>query len=468
MIAKKTINLVIALIGLILFLLFSKNFFYLLDKEVKINKQQKIYPNVYINNIKFGEEKVDSIVNFFNKKNNELKKTTVFILYQNEKIATFSAQQINLHFDSQGIAKRAYFIGRSTHFSSKIIQKIFSIFGWQKFNFYINPSFDYQPFYEFIKIAKDQYNKPAKNAFFQFENGRVILFTQEKYGQEINEEKFYQLIEKEIKNIDRKKKKIININLPIKEIEPEIKLNSINKFGIEEKIGEGKSDYSGSIPERIHNIILASSKFNGILIPPKKIISFNKIVGDISQLTGYKPAYIIKDGKTILGDGGGVCQVSTTLFRAALNTGLEIIERHHHAYRVSYYENDSKPGLDATVFAPLIDLKIKNNTPAYILIQTKVDEEKNLLYFYFFGKKDQRRIEISTPTVWDIYPPLSPKYQDDPTLKKGVIKQIDFPAWGAKSSFNYKVYVDNKLIIDEKFISSYRPWQAVYLVGIAD
>jgi len=464
MIAKK----ILPLIGLILFLLFLKSFFYLLHKEIEINKQQKIYPNVYINSINFSEEKIHSIVNFFNKRNAALKKTTIIIFYQKEKIATFSAQEINLHFDSQGIAKKAYLIGRSPHFSSRIFQKIVSLFGWQKFNFQITPSFDYQPFYDFIKIAEDKYNQPAKNALFRFENGRVVAFAQETYGQEINEKKFYQLLEEEIKNIDKEKKKIININLPIEIIEPEIKLTSINNFGIEEKIGEGKSDYSGSIPERIDNLILAASKFNGVLIPPQKILSFNETVGDISQLTGYKPAYIIKDGKTILGDGGGVCQVSTTLFRAALNTGLEVVERHPHAYRVSYYENDSKPGLDATVFAPSVDLKIKNNTPAYILIETAVDKEKNLLYFYLFGKKDKRQIEVSTPIVWDVSPPLPPKYQDDPTLKKGVVKQIDFPAWGAKSSFNYKVYLDNKLIIDEKFFSSYRPWQAVYLVGTAE
>ncbi len=180
----------------------------------------------------------------------------------------------------------------------------------------------------------------------------------------------------------------------------------------------GKSDFSHSIPERIHNIILASSKFNGILIPKDKIFSFNEIVGEISSLTGYKPAYIIKQGKTVLGDGGGVCQVSTTLFRAALNAGLPIIERIPHAYRVSYYENDSKPGFDATVFAPNVDLKIKNDTPAYILIQTEVDKEKNLLFFKLYGKKDNRKIEISPVTIWDVTPPPPPLYQDDPYFKK--------------------------------------------------
>ena len=100
-----------------------------------------------------------------------------------------------------------------------------------------------------------------------------------------------------------------------------------------------------------------------MLIPPGGTISYNEIVGDISAATGYQPAYIIKDGRTILGDGGGVCQVSTTLFRAGLSAGLPILERHPHAYRVHYYEEGGyKPGLDATVFAPGVDLKMKNDT----------------------------------------------------------------------------------------------------------
>jgi len=464
MITKK----IISLIGLIFFFLFFKNLIYFLNKEIQINKEKKIYPNVYINNLNFGEKKPEEIISFFNKKNDHLKEIKIIIFHQKDEIATFSAKTINLHFDSEGIAKRVYFIGRSSNPLSKIFQKAVCIFNWQKFNFEANPSFDFQPFYDFIKIAEEKYNKPAKNALFKFQNGQVIAFAQEVYGQKINEKKFFQSLEKETNKINKNYSKIIRINLPVEKIEPEIKLNSINNFGIAEKIAEGKSDYSGSIPERIHNIILASSKFNGILIPPQKTLSFNETVGDISQLTGYKPAYIIKNGKTILGDGGGVCQVSTTLFRAALNAGLEILERSAHAYRVSYYENDSKPGFDATVYAPYNDLKIKNNMPTHILLETKLDKEKNLLYFYIFGKKDGRQVDISSPVIWDISPPLPPKYQDDPTLKRGITKQVDFPAWGAKVKFQYKVTKNNQVIFEKDFFSFYQPWQAVYLVGVAE
>jgi vancomycin resistance protein YoaR len=266
----------------------------------------------------------------------------------------------------------------------------------------------------------------------------------------------------------KEKPKKITLIIKSKIIESEITLAKANSFGIEELISEGKSDFSHSISERIHNIILASSKFNGVLIPKDKIFSFNETIGDISSLTGYKPAYIIKEGKTVLGDGGGVCQVSTTLFRAALNAGLPIIERHAHAYRVYYYENDSKPGFDATVFAPSVDLKIKNDTPAYILIQTQVDKNNNLLYFYLYGKRDNRIVEISPVKVWDIIPPPSPLYQEDPTLKKGIVKQIDFAAWGAKANFHYKVTKDDQILFEKDFFSSYKPWRAIYLVGVGE
>ena len=431
------------------------------------NFNNKIYPNVYINDVDFGRKSKAAVIDYFNDLNSKYKNIRIDILFEDTLIASFSGKQLKIGFDASGIADRAYLIGRSSHFTSRLYQKLAAIFNWQEFNFTTNLDYDKSVLQEFITAAKEKYNKPAKNALFSFEKGRVISFRQEEKGRQLEEEKFLNDLDKLISS-SGKKIENIQIQLPVKVIQPEITLAKANEFGIEELIAEGKSDFSHSIPERIHNIILASSKFNGVLIPKGSIFSFNEAVGDISSLTGYKPAYIIKSGKTVLGDGGGVCQVSTTLFRAALNAGIPIVERTAHAYRVGYYENDSKPGFDATVFAPSPDLKIKNDTPTSILIQTEVDQENNLLYFRFYGKKDGRRIEISPVTVYDVVPPLPPLYQDDPTLKKGITKQVDFPAWGAKAVFNYKVYQGDKTIFEKEFFSSYRPWQAVYLVGTTE
>lgn len=431
------------------------------------NFNNKIYPNVYINGINFGKKNRSDIKNYFNQLNSGFAAVKINVLFQDEPVATFSGKQLGIGYDASGIADRAYLIGRSSHFSSRLYQKMATIFNWQKYNFQVNLDYDKSKFAEFITGAKEKYDKPAKNALFKFDNGRVISFRQEENGRAIEEEKFLTDVSNLISGLTDQIENI-QIQLPLKIIQPEVTLAKANEFGIEELIAEGKSDFSHSIPERIHNVILASAKFNGVMIPKGKVFSFNDTLGDVSSFTGYKPAYIIKSGKTVLGDGGGVCQVSTTFFRAALNAGLPIIERTAHAYRVGYYENDSKPGFDATVFAPSPDLKIQNDTPASILIQTEVDETNNLLFFRFYGKKDQRKVEISPVTVYDVVPPLPELRQDDPTLKKGVVKQVDFPAWGAKAVFDYRVTLENKTLFEKKFLSVYRPWQAVYLVGTAD
>ncbi len=304
---------------------------------------------------------------------------------------------------------------------------------------------------------------PAK---FQYKNNRVTAFQIEKYGTGLDLEQMWQDIDKTLYQIKNKTRKgDYKIEIKLKPIKPEVTLADLNSFNIKELIASGESDFTGSIPARVHNIITASNKLNGVLIPQGKIFSFNAELGDISVSQGYKQSYIIKDGKTVLGDGGGVCQVSTTIFRAALNAGLPIIERQAHSYRVAYYENDSKPGLDATVFSPYVDLKFENNTSGAILIQTKVDTEQNKLYIYLYGKKDNRVVKLSPIKVWDITAPPEPLYIEDESLPIGTKKQIDFSAYGAKASFDYEVYKDNQIIFSKTFVSVYRPWQAVYLVN---
>ena len=431
------------------------------------NIADKIYPNVYLDNQNFGLKIKDEIINSYNKKSLKLKNTSITVIFENEPVATFSAQSIGLKYDGKTIAERAYLIGRSSNLPSKYLQKILTIFNLKKFYFESQIEYENSDIKDFLSLSEDKYNLPAKNALFKFDKGKVVEFRKETEGLKIMSKQFLIDFDKVVNNLktDTTNKKII-LNSEI--VKPEIKLSDINEYGVEELIAIGKSDFTHSIPQRIHNLTLAASKFNGVLIPKDKGFSFNETVGEISSLTGYQPAYVIKEGKTVLGDGGGVCQVSTTLFRAALNAGLPIIERNAHAYRVGYYENDSQPGFDATIYGPTVDLKIKNDTPGYILIETEVDAENNLLYFKFYGKKDNRRVEISKATVYDFVPALQPKYQDDPTLKKGVTKQIDFPASGAKAFFSYKVFQGDNTTIDTKFYSNFRPWAAVYLVGSAE
>lgn len=429
--------------------------------------KNKVYAGVYVDGKTFEGKTKEEVKKYFEKKSMELGGAALTIIYDKQPVATFSASDLKLKYDGETASIQAYAVGRSKHRFAAYYQTISSWLGTQKFQFDSIIEYDDTPIREFIEASEEKYNHPAENALFKFESGRVVNFKLEKLGLEIESKRFMTDFEASMVKLKKGEKKV-SLQLYGKTISPEITLASSNSFGIEEEIATGRSDFSHSIPERVHNVILAASKFNGILIPKGQVFSFNSAIGDISSLTGYKPAYIIKEGKTVLGDGGGVCQVSTTLFRAALNAGLPIEERHAHAYRVSYYENDMKPGFDATVFSPTVDLKIKNDTPGYILIETEVDEANNLLYFRFYGKKDSRKVEVGESYVWDVTSPPPAKYQDDPTLKKGVTKQVDFPAWGSKASFTYKVTKDGKTVIDDKFYSVYKPWAAVYLVGTID
>jgi vancomycin resistance protein YoaR len=314
------------------------------------------------------------------------------------------------------------------------------------------------------EIANDT-NRAPQNPKFVFENGRVSEFQPALDGVSVDIEKLTNLLNSSFDTLADSTEKNLSLDIPVVKTPPEITTGSVNNLGIKELIGRGTSTFYHSIPGRIHNVVLAASRINGTLVPPGQTFSFNQTLGDVSQFTGYQQAYIISDGKTILGDGGGVCQVSTTLFRSLLNAGLPITERQAHAYRVGYYEQDSPPGLDATVYSPSPDLKFINDTPAHILIQATANPKNYSLVFELYGTSDGRVATISKPIVTNVSAPPADLYQDDPTLPIGTIRQIDFKAWGAKVTFNYSVKRGGEEIYKKTFISNYRPWQAIYLKG---
>ena len=325
--------------------------------------------------------------------------------------------------------------------------------------------YDKEKLTEYIKNVSKSVNREPENATFVFDNGKVTVFKPAKDGIAMRQSETVSNLSKKLLNLEATSASGLSYSLSIESMKPAITTESVNTLGIKGSLGKGQSNFKGSIGGRIHNILLASSRLNGILIKPGEIFSFNKALGDVSINTGYQQAYIIKEGRTVLGDGGGVCQVSTTLFRAALNAGLPIVERWAHAYRVSYYEQGYPPGLDATVYDPGYDLKIKNDTPGHILIQTQVDANASSLTFELYGASDDRQSKISKSKIWSETPPPPDLYQDDPTLPTGQVKQVDWKAWGAKVSFDYKVTRNNETLIEKTFYSNYQPWQSVFLKG---
>ena len=320
---------------------------------------------------------------------------------------------------------------------------------------------------EQLQLVARQTNIPVQNAVFKFnqQTHRVEEFKSEVLGRILDIDRNQEQIISQINFLAKEATLSAQVNLTYRPEYPEIKVANINQLGIEELIGTGTSKYKGSIVNRIHNLTLAANQLSGVIIKPGQEFSFNQQVGEVNAATGYKKAYIIRSGQTILDDGGGVCQVSTTLFRAALNAGLPITERHAHAYRVYYYEQDTKPGLDATVYAPSVDLKFINDTPGHILIESQIDKNNYQLTFNIYGTSDGRTVEITNQRLWAVSAPPEDLKVDDPSLPTGQIKQIEYKAWGAKAAFDWLVTRDGEIIQERTFYSNYRPWGAVFLQG---
>ncbi len=244
------------------------------------------------------------------------------------------------------------------------------------------------------------------------------------------------------------------------------------ELGITELVGKHTTYFYGSSAARIHNIQLAASHFHGYLVAPGEVFSMAKVLGDISKEAGYEEGLIIFGDRTVKGVGGGVCQVSTTLFRTVFFAGYPIVERHPHAYRVLYYEqtpsgaDDPKlAGLDATVYAPVIDFKFKNDTPYWILMEVYVYPQYRYMTWKLYSTSDGRKVEWHTTGLQNIVDPPPPKYIENPDLKKGEIKQTDWAAQGADVTVTRIVWRNGKILYKDKFFTHYEPWQAVCEYG---
>lgn len=424
---------------------------------------EKAIPGVFINDTYVGEMTKEEIIYLYEEKNKNIGDSRFTFTYE-DTIATMSAQDLDIGYDSELISDQAVGMGKS----SNILSNFFIITNAYLNGISLNSSytFDGDRLREELKPFKQLAYKEPVNAKFTVENNKVVEFSQSEDGTVLDEERIEKFVYDRIPVIISSSK---NTNfeylLPTITLEPEITTEEVNEYGIEEKIGEGVSYFVGSIPNRIYNIGLAASRIDGTLVAPGEEFSFNKNIGDISRLSGYKEAYVISNGRTILGDGGGVCQVSTTLFRAMLDAGVPITERHAHSYRVGYYEQQSPVGIDATIYVPSVDLKFKNDTGKHILISADFDSVNQKLTFSFFGKSDGRETVVSDPVILSQSGAPEPLYEDDPELPVGVTKQVDFAASGANVQFTRTVTRNGEVLIDETYNSRYSPWRAVYKVG---
>ncbi|MDX2162129.1 MAG: VanW family protein [bacterium] len=243
------------------------------------------------------------------------------------------------------------------------------------------------------------------------------------------------------------------------------------ELGIRELVAEGVSQYAGSTQARIDNILTSAARFNGLIIAPGEIFSFNRYVGDISPEAGYVSSAVIYGGRTIQGVGGGVCQVSTTAFRAAFYGGYPIVERYAHGYRVGFYERGDPEGvgMDAAIYTPDLDFRFLNDTPHHLLIETSVFPATSTVQFRFYSTSTGRQVIKQGPEVRDVRAPLPTRYEVNPQFTPGQELQVDWGAEGAYVEVTRIILDANGTEIDrEIFASQYQPWGSIVQVAPGD
>ena len=319
-----------------------------------------------------------------------------------------------------------------------------------------------------VDIADRTAIRPQNPRFiFNDDTRQLDLLTSAVTGRELNTNESIQSIQSAIAANQSSALLVFN------SLTPEITDSaSAAELGITELLVEESSYFYGSSEPRIQNIEKAASEFHGLLVPPGATFSMAASMGDVSLDNGYTEALIIFNGRTIEGVGGGVCQVSTTLFRTAFFSGFPIVERYPHAYRVSYYEKTSGngrdadlAGLDATVYVPLVDLKFTNDTLYWLLMETYVNRGANRITWKFYSTSDSRSVEMVTTGPVNIVEPKKPLYTVNSKLSAGEIKQVDWEADGADVRVERYVYRDGALIASDTFLTHYAPWRAVYECG---
>jgi len=316
-----------------------------------------------------------------------------------------------------------------------------------------------------VKTIASSIDIGSQDAMLKVSGGKVEIATASRDGVIVDQETtLSRIVVALIGRIQEKNRQALSssrVLIETKIQKPSITSETLSTLGLTDLIGSGTTNFSGSPTNRVSNITVGARLLNGSLIKPGDTFSTLDKLGVIDASSGFLPELVIKENRTVPEYGGGLCQVSTTLFRAALNSGLEIVERQNHRYRVSYYE--PPVGMDATIYDPAPDFKFKNDTTGYILVQSKVSGNK--ITFDFYGTKDGRTVTISDPLVSEVTPPPAPILEPTDTLPTGEQKQVERAHDGATASFVYSVVRNGQELHKRTFTSRYVPWPARILVG---
>jgi vancomycin resistance protein YoaR len=248
----------------------------------------------------------------------------------------------------------------------------------------------------------------------------------------------------------------------MQETQPAVADNATaQQLGITQLTQQQTTYFYGSPAARIQNVQTAAARFDGVLVAPGETFSMGHTLGDVSLNSGFAEALIIYGNRTITGVGGGVCQVSTTLFRTVLNAGFPVVERVPHAYRVHYYEetpagvdDPTLAGMDATVYFPLVDFQFKNDSQYWILMETHVGSD--YLTWQFYSTPDGRSVTINSTGPQNVVPAPPASFVKNPDLPSNQkMNQTDWAVNGADVDVTRSVTKNGAVYFQDEYKTHY-------------
>lgn len=399
--------------------------------SVTVNKwSNNIYPGVVVDNIKLAGKSKDQALNLLKDRYEyEILKKKIIIIAK-EKEYSIGYKDLEPKYNLKELVDQAMNFGKNM----SLIEKFKSIYMKTPCN--LNLKFDYKVdvINNFTqKIKKDVDRKPVNSKLKNV--GNSFEFTQESNGYKLQEDKLKKEILSQINcSID---KEVVKINAPIEETRPKITKQQLSK--IDAKISSYSTSFNSS-QGRVTNIQLATNSINGTVLMPGETFSFNDIVGQRTEARGYQKAHVIVNNEYVDDFGGGICQVSSTLYNAIVKANIDATERYSHTIASSYVDI----GQDATVSWGGPDYKFKNTLKYPIYIEGSASNSSVSFNVYSNHELNKYSYKIYSADKRTIEPTIS--IIEDSTLPEGEEIYVKAPYTGHSATVYREIYENGKFV----------------------
>ncbi len=371
----------------------------------------KVYKGVILEGVDISGYSREEVVQLLSSWQTKYHKKSIIVQYGDIK-SDVDAENIDLDIDTNATLDQVWNYGRSGSWWERVLN---IKNGWEKgYPVLLTIQYNEGKLETLIKQWGDAIERPPHNAVINLWTGTIVPH---EIGYALDRDALRPLILDAFKGSDR-----AEITLPVKVIQPKVTMEDITKAGMKEILSSYTTTFNSGDANRTDNIKLAALNTNGTIVYPGKIFSFNEIVGPREIEYGFKEALEIVDGEFVPGIGGGICQVSSTLYNAVLLANLKIIERSNHSKPLSYVPL----GRDATVAYGALDFQFMNNTKEPLLILAEVEDNK--LVVGILGPHPlEEKVEIQHENQKTIPPVIAKKEDDNLYVGETVVEEEGRP-----------------------------------------